>query len=592
VPEAAHPLARLACAWRWGPLQRRKRLRLLQPALVVLLCMALLWTVLLWRMRTEVEHQRADARSELSSLTAATALSLAASLRVLDLALMDLRHAWQTSPDSLRARIELWRAFPSLDADFQISVVGHDGRIRFSTFGPGMVGVDVSDRETFRIHSAKAEDTLLLAQPRPSKISPSLWLLPISRPMLRSDGSFGGMMVLLVHPEYLTRIYKLFPVGDAGVIALMRSDRRVVLRSEFSPASDGRILTQLPVSEVDTEKASRFELTLPAGLTSAVSPVDDKERVYAWRQLDEFHVALLVGKRPELLYHDADNLRQSYLTAGVIFSVLLVLVVALQNVLQRSRAYDARLQKLRIRQLSRANALLEASRRALRQMHGQELAAREDERGRIARDLHDELGQRMTALILQTSIAARSARESGPQDLKDSIQFVKSGLVDALGIVRDVSARLRPALLDMSLSSAIESLIRTTAVAGRLQCYLDDRLPTDLRIDDHIAAAAYRVAQEALTNVIRHASARRIDVRLELEGTELLLTVRDDGSGFREPPARAFFNSRGLVGMEERLLAVGGSVELRSAPGSGTEVSARLPMQGPARNPRSESVSA
>jgi two-component system sensor histidine kinase UhpB len=200
---------------------------------------------------------------------------------------------------------------------------------------------------------------------------------------------------------------------------------------------------------------------------------------------------------------------------------------------------------------------------------GRVLGAQEGERLRIAQELHDEVGQQLTALLLQLTSARRHA---GPA--LEPVLLEAHGLArDSLDDVRRVARELRPeALDDLGLPSALAALCeRLGQQAGlRVEQELAPSLPP-LGAEEELVV--YRVAQEALTNVLRHAATDRATLRLEAAGDAVVLTVSDGGSGF-DPTAAA---ANGLLGMRERALLVGAALEVASRPGEGTEVRLAVP---------------
>jgi PAS domain S-box-containing protein len=208
------------------------------------------------------------------------------------------------------------------------------------------------------------------------------------------------------------------------------------------------------------------------------------------------------------------------------------------------------------------------------------IAAQEAERQKIARELHDEIGQVLTAVRINLQTIERSRRtneESWP--LEESIAIVD----EALGRVRELSIDLRPALLDdLGLSAALRWYVdryaqRTGIIAEVLNGSDDDiRMPRDIEI------ACFRIAQEALTNVARHAQAVSVSVQLGRARDRLLLTVIDDGVGFDIAQLRksqTAVSTLGLRGMEERALAVGGHIVFDSGQARGTRIRAVFPLK-------------
>ena len=208
---------------------------------------------------------------------------------------------------------------------------------------------------------------------------------------------------------------------------------------------------------------------------------------------------------------------------------------------------------------------------ALRALSRRLLEIQEEERGRLARDLHDDIGQALTALKIQVE-SLRVARGEAAQRARvdECVDMIQS----TLERVRQLSLSLRPPQLDdLGLAAALRShLDRQARVAGLASHFDAAEAPQELSPDTE--TACFRVAQEAITNVLRHARARNLWVRLYQDNGRLALSVRDDGAGFDVQAVRGL----GLAGMEERTALVGGSLELRATPGKGTVVVAKFPL--------------
>jgi two-component system sensor histidine kinase UhpB len=203
------------------------------------------------------------------------------------------------------------------------------------------------------------------------------------------------------------------------------------------------------------------------------------------------------------------------------------------------------------------------------------LAAQEGERRRIARELHDEIGQVLTGLVLRSETLSRRAPAELRGDLEELREAARSGAQD----VRMIAQRLRPEALDeLGLQSALLALC--TAVSDRAGIQITRNLERDLPLTAEQELVIYRVAQESLTNVVRHAGAKRIEVMLRGDGDGggdgggVVLIVRDDGVGL---PANVERDSNGLRGMRERALLVGANMTIGPARDGGTEVRLHLP---------------
>lgn len=203
----------------------------------------------------------------------------------------------------------------------------------------------------------------------------------------------------------------------------------------------------------------------------------------------------------------------------------------------------------------------------------QALTVQEAERQRVARELHDEVGQIFTAIILQIESLATAVPPPLRDDLEELRETARTGATD----VRRIAARLRPeALEELGLQSALSAL--TTSFGEQTGIRTDRLLEPDAELDREQELVVYRVAQEALTNVARHAVASRVDVSLRRDHGHAVLRVRDDGRGL--PPA-AMSSSNGIRGMRERAMLIGARLEF-STEGGGTEVVLRVPMRATA----------
>jgi two-component system sensor histidine kinase UhpB len=236
-------------------------------------------------------------------------------------------------------------------------------------------------------------------------------------------------------------------------------------------------------------------------------------------------------------------------------------------------------ERLRTQQtLQSLNRELELSHERLRALSRRLFEVQEEERRRLARDLHDDVGQALTALKIQLESLARGGGELAARSRVDEIVDTVQHTLER---VRQLSLSLRPPQLDdLGLAAALRShLDRQARVAG-LQAHFEmEGAPQEFPADTE--TACFRVAQEAINNVLRHARARNLWVRLFTAGGRLAISVRDDGRGFDIDAVRersAGGGSLGLLGMEERMALAGGSFELRSAPGQGTVLLATFPL--------------
>ncbi len=228
-----------------------------------------------------------------------------------------------------------------------------------------------------------------------------------------------------------------------------------------------------------------------------------------------------------------------------------------------------------VTQRQQAEQELRASRQRLRELAVQTEAARENERKHMAREVHDELGQVLTALRMDLTFLGMQPCSENPE-LKQKAEAMKALVDRAIQGVRNVASSLRPAALDMGLETAIEWLCAEFATRTGTACELHAEQDS-VALDEDRAVVLFRILQESLTNIARYAHASRVDVAMGQGDGQLWLEVRDDGEGF-DPVAARQKKSYGLLGMHERAIALGGQVEVTSAPGQGTRIRVTIPL--------------
>jgi len=214
------------------------------------------------------------------------------------------------------------------------------------------------------------------------------------------------------------------------------------------------------------------------------------------------------------------------------------------------------------------------SREQLRELSAYMEAIREEERKRIAMEIHDELGQLLTALKMDVSLL--KMRLPGDQEVAKRADDMRELVEKTIWMVRNVASHLRPAALNYGIVSALEWLVDDFGRRSGLACQFRLNGGEPVLSDAH-ATAMFRIVQASLTNVARHASATRADVTLTSTSTALDLHVSDDGCGFDQEAARRDY-SYGLLGMSERARLIGGTLLIDSAPGTGTSVSIHIPL--------------
>jgi signal transduction histidine kinase len=265
-----------------------------------------------------------------------------------------------------------------------------------------------------------------------------------------------------------------------------------------------------------------------------------------------------------LLYREA-RVRFLWVVSGALLLGCLVAWCAFRHV----AGLEAEINRQRIAETE--------SRRDLQRLSARLVDAQEEERRTISRELHDEVGQALTAIKMDVGIALRSTSTDGRS--RASLEEARSIAETTLQGVRDLSQLLHPSMLDdfglpEALSAYLRSFSKRTSIAAQLTLEgLTHRLPTDVEV------CIYRVVQEALTNVARHSGARSCNVSVARTGDTVHLQIDDSGRGFKGTDAlETERRGLGLIGMRERAQALSGQFSIQERPGGGTRITVMLPV--------------
>jgi signal transduction histidine kinase len=279
--------------------------------------------------------------------------------------------------------------------------------------------------------------------------------------------------------------------------------------------------------------------------------------------------------RKSALYTEFDGYYPKLMMAfGFLGSVL---AYALLHMLTSSRRAALALAQEMTSELRESQTKLQLSHQKLRRLADHAYQIKEMERKRIAREIHDDLGQSLLALRIEAELLA--GRTKGTHShLHKRARATLMQIDTTIKSVRQIINDLRPTVLDLGLSAAVEWQVNQFQRRTGIQCELQDD-HGEIALPDHCATAFFRILQESLTNIVRHANATRVKVELRLTGGWLSLTVRDNGCGL-PPGGRNKYGSFGLVGIEERIVILGGTCAVFSEPDGGTTVMVSAPVIG------------
>jgi signal transduction histidine kinase len=320
-----------------------------------------------------------------------------------------------------------------------------------------------------------------------------------------------------------------------------------------------------------------IHLAYPALFFSVLAPVRLRQRIALVGLLALALCSGFLLPHPQYWHDPLTTLSLSFVTSLV---ALVVAVGHLSFRIMRQSFYQSLELERASTELADLNETLESrvheQTRDLRRLTDHLERAREEERTRIARELHDQLGQELTALHLALALSTQRFTKD-PKSIGGNLEEMTALLKRTQTTTRNLVTELRPQLLDeLGLQAGIEWLIRQTEQRSEVHCTLAaealDKLPPD------VSTIAFRIVQEALTNVVRHANAKEVEVRLAAHNGTLDLAVSDDGIGL---PIGERPSGFGLIGIRERVATRAGKMELGERPGGGTVLSVSLPLAAP-----------
>jgi signal transduction histidine kinase len=411
-------------------------------------------------------------------------------------------------------------------------------------------------------NSLQASGTAIAAISGPNRIALGMRLpvyragMPIASLEQRRAAYIGSVGIAFSIPKLVQ-----------GVLAEMPAQHVRMTLVDGGVPRPGRVRLEAPVVRVLYDSAGSDADPVPAqelGPTRFVStlPVEFKGRPWS--------VTFSTDKKN--LYTEYDTVYPKLaLLAGFVVSLA---IFALLYTLTSSRRHALALAREMTRELRDSEGRLQASHDKLRRLAAHADHIKENERKRIAREIHDDLGQNLLALRIDVEMLASRTAHHHPRlhmracvTLEQIDQTIKS--------VRQIINDLRPNVLDLGLSAAVEWQISEFVKRTGIKCTLIDH-GQEIKVSDNCATALFRILQESLSNVVRHAAATEVTVTLEQQEKRVWMWVSDNGVGLRSG-ARNRHSSYGLVGIEERINMLGGSFTISSTPGNGTTVCVSAP---------------
>jgi signal transduction histidine kinase len=419
------------------------------------------------------------------------------------------------------------------------------------------------------------------------------WFSIVTQPVVHGDGTGRNLLVVLQVLDF-TPPETLLP---HPVITILDRDGVVLARSQGAESVVGR--------KAGNSEVARIALTETEGAAEARG-LDGVSRQYGFTTLAPLGWIIYAGVPTEDIMRPV---RQTFFL-GIVGSIAILLLITFVAILLsrgiekpvsalvkaaegaarvgygRAEAVGGPLEIARlsaafnemIERRSAAELRTQESERNLRALSERLINVQENERMRVAREIHDDLGQALTALKMD--VIGLLEKTAHPAEAAPMVERILRTIDSTVTAVQRIASELRPSVLDdLGLFAAIESEARVFEERSGIECELSvpDEPPD---VDKAAATAIYRIVQEALTNVARHSNASRVEIRVRERADELLLEIRDDGRGIASGDV---FDpeSLGLAGIRERADMLGGTARIEGVPGRGTIVSIRMPLAAP-----------
>jgi len=440
-------------------------------------------------------------------------------------------------------------------------IAGWANRFGVDITGRGEVPSHNASRDTGEV-SASANPISFLSGPNRTGLS---MRLPIYRTGMRINtvetrraAFIGSVGIGFTVEKLLYSILEQMPVHDVRLILTDLGSQ--VGASQHLPAQPGRVLfdskatVNLPFPAMPASDSATLVAMLPVGYNM---------------RLWEAHFSISKSN----LYTGFDAyVPWLAMLAGFVSTMLLYVLF---QTLSSSRRNAVALAQSMTKELRASEAKLQLSNENLRRLGAHAENIKEDERKRIAREIHDDLGQNLLALRIEADMLSSRTGARHPR-LHGRARATVNQIDATIKSVRQIINDLRPNVLDLGLNAAVDWQIAEFQRRTGIECELAET-HRDILVGDHCATALFRILQESLSNILRHAKATQVLVVLRLEHGWIWMSVSDNGIGLH-PDGRQKPGSFGLVGIEERLTILGGTFDIHSVPGAGTTIRITVPV--------------
>lgn len=428
-----------------------------------------------------------------------------------------------------------------------LSIIDKNGKLVISNLDfPKQPTPHFSDRDYFAFHSKSSHDSLLISQPLISRAT-NQQVIIISRQLKDPTGQFAGVVALQIEPSRFTSFYAQAKLLPNDIISLIAPNGITYARRTGSRESAGEDIRKSPLFTHVARNSDSFYFA-PGAITGIPT-------LFRYRQLKNYPIIATVGSSEADIFALYADRQSMIFTTRAIVSVLLILfsiTIALALLHKRKTTTH----------------LAEAKERYENLLTQQMIAVQEREREWIGRELHDNVNQVLTTVKLYLETASRQGNDPL---IPRSMQLINNSINDIRSLSHQLSA---PTLGTRSLIDSINALIEMVSSPTKL-CFAFDHRDYQIRLIMSQKLALYRILQEQVNNIVKHAAATNVWITLSQKDNNVVLMVKDDGKGFN---CLAKTAGMGLNNITSRIKAFGGYVQIESAPGKGCRLMVTAPI--------------
>ncbi|MGV3740820.1 MAG: cache domain-containing protein [Burkholderiaceae bacterium] len=541
----------------------RFRRRLLSAASAVI---GLLLLLLYWTIYSSIQKDREAARVQIQTFVRAIEMHVAHTIESVDLSLISFSNAVKAfAPheivnDPLIER--LLRRSRDVDSYFWLVFIDAQGKGVAASNEMDVQGRSYAHEDFYQAH-VKSNVGLFVSAPRIDEYTKRP-LFVISRRVENATGQFLGVIAAPFNARSFASMFSNARYDDDISITLTHRNGKIIARSPKFDESFG----------ADVSRANHVVQanTTPVGMSEVISQLDGTPRIYSYRVIEQYPLIVSVGMFNPMI---TDSAMQILITGGIGTLMIILVIIASAHFTLISYANLEKAVKQRTSELSKSNELLRKSKNALRDLAAYQNRIKEEERKRIAREVHDELGGCLTGIKAYIAVAVSDTLNEGRHPhkvLSDAAQLADT----AVDTVRRIISDLRPSVLDqLGIWAALEWYADQFAQRTGIGCIclLDE--VEDITLNGEVSTMIFRIVQESLTNVARYAQAGHVVIGGRRVADSLLIEIKDDGVGITADQLLDQ-QSWGIIGMHERATHFGADLKISGKPGYGTVVALQL----------------